>query len=311
MNRRSFLAAAAAAATVPVFGAPKHIDKSRVSAISDEVARSPADAIEFAHKFGIQYLSLREIPAPLTDKKKYSYHALEPDALKAAAKEFKDAGIKIGFLDAPFLKFGLPGTEPRRKEDPARREARIAREQKQFDARIPDLQLGIRAAHAFDCSLVRIFTFTRVAEPESIFPRIADVIGELATVADKEGIKLLIENEGSQNAGTAAETAKLMKLLPANVGINWDTLNGVPLGEKSFPDGYDTLPKDRVWNVHAKGKSLLDYPDHLDWPAILTALERDGFAGRLELETHIFGEGQVQASHDSMAEIIRILDSRK
>jgi sugar phosphate isomerase/epimerase len=314
MDRRSFLAASLAAAAAPVFAAKTpHIDRSRVSAISDEVARSPADAIAYAHEFGIQYLSLRDVPAPLTDKKKYSYHALEPDQLKQAAKEFKDAGIKIGFLDSPFLKFGLPGTEPKRKtpEEPARKAAREAREQTMFDNRIADLRLGMRACHAFDCPLIRIFTFTRVAEPESIFPRIADVIGELGAVADKEGFKLLIENEASQNAGTSAETAKLLKLLPKNVGINWDSLNGVPLGEKSFPDGYETLPKDRIWNVQVKGKSLLDYPDHLDWPAILTALERDGFTGRLELETHIFGEGQVQASHDSMKEIVRILDSRQ
>ena len=52
--------------------------------------------------------------------------------------------------------------------------------------------MGIRAAHAFDCSMVRIFTFSRVAEPESIFPRIADVIGEYAGIAEKEGIRLLI-----------------------------------------------------------------------------------------------------------------------
>jgi len=103
--------------------------------------------------------------------------------------------------------------------------------------------------------MVRIFTFTRVAEPESVFPRVADLIGEYAKVAEKEGIRLLIENEASQNAGTAAETAKLLKLLPRNVGVNWDSLDGVPLGEKSFPDGYETLPKDRIWNVHVKGKS--------------------------------------------------------
>jgi hypothetical protein len=94
------------------------------------------------------------------------------------------------------------------------------------------------------------------------------------------------------------------------VGINWDSLNGLPLGEKPFPDGYDAVPKDRNWNVHVKGKSLLDYPEHQDWPAILNALEKDGFTGRLELETHIFGEGQVAASHASMQEIMRLLSAR-
>ena len=268
------------------------------------------EAIEFAHKFGMQWLSLRDIPS--SDPKKISYHSLEPAMLQQAKAEFKDGGVGISFLDSPFLKFGLPRTEPKRSrpEDPAAREKRLAREQAQFDSRLADLRLGIRASHAFDCKMLRIFTFNRVAEPESVFPRIAEVIAELSAVAQKEGIRLLIENESSQNAGTSAETAKLMKLLPGNVGINWDSLNGLALGEKPYPDGYESLPKDRIWNVHVKGKSLLDYPEHQDWPAILSALERDGFTGRLELETHIFGETQVAASHASMKEIMSILAKR-
>lgn len=310
MNRRSFLAATIAAA-IPAPAAIKRIDSARISAITDEIARSQADSIEFAHKFGMQWLSLRDIPVPLSQKKN-AYYALEPDKLKEAMNDFKEAGIRISFLDTPFLKFDLPGTTPKRTrpEEPAAKEARLARAQKMFDNRLEDLRLGIRASHAFDCSMLRIFTFTRVPEPESVFPRVAEVIGEYAHVAQKEGIRLLIENEASQNAGTSAETAKLLKLLPRNVGVNWDSLNGLPLGEKPYPDGYETLPKDRIWNVHVKGKSLLDYPEHQDWPGILDALERDGFTGRMELETHIFGEPQVAASHASMTEIMRLLKQR-
>jgi sugar phosphate isomerase/epimerase len=309
MNRRSFLAGALAAA-VPAPAAPRRIDSSRISAITDEVAHSPAEAIEFAHEFGMRWLSLRDIPS--TEARKTAYHSLEPKALQQVKADFKAAGIGISFLDTPFLKFTLPGTEPKRTrpEEPAAKEARLVREKALFDNRLEDLRLGIRACHAFDCSQLRIFTFTRVAEPESLFPRIAGIIGEMSPIAEKEGIRLLIENESTQNAGTSAETAKLMKLLPRNVGINWDSLNGLALGEKPYPDGYDTLPKDRNWNVHVKGKSLLDYPEHQDWPAILSALERDGFTGRLELETHIFGDQQVPASHASMKEIMRLI-SRK
>lgn len=310
LNRRSFITTTLAAA-VPASGAARRIDLARVSAITDEIARTPAEAIDFAHQYGLRWLSLREVPAPLGTKKS-TYHALAPDALQQAAREFKDAGIRIAFLDTPFLKFGLPGTEPKRKtpEDPTSREKRLAREMLRFENRLEELRQGIRASQAFDCPLVRIFSFSRVAEPESIFPRIADVIGELAAVAAKDGVRLLIENEASQNAGTSAEAAKLIKHLPSNVGINWDSLNGLPLGEKPYPDGYQSLGNHRVWNVHVKGKSLLDYPEHQDWPAIFTALERDGFQGNVELETHIFGEQQVAASHASMKEIIRLLDAR-
>ena len=88
-----------------------------MSAITDEVSRSPAEAIEFAHKFGMQWLSLRDIPS--NDAKKISYHTLEPPALQQAKAEFKNAGIGIAFLDTPFLKFTLPGTEPPDLTDPA------------------------------------------------------------------------------------------------------------------------------------------------------------------------------------------------
>jgi L-ribulose-5-phosphate 3-epimerase len=308
MNRRTFLAATIAAA-VPARSATQRIDSSRVTAITDEIARTPADAIKFAHEFGMKWLSLRDTPSE-PGPGRIPYFSMEPAMLRQVMGEFKDAGIGIGFLDAPLLKFDLPGTTPKRKpEDAAAQEKRLARNQKLFDNRMADLRLGIRASHAFDCPLLRIFTFSRVEQPETIFPRIAEVIGEQAEVARKEGVKLLIENEASQNAGTSAETAKLLKLLPANVGVNWDSLNGLPLGEKPFPDGYEALPKDRIWNVHVKGKSLLDYPEHQDWPAILNALVRDGYTGRLELETHIFGDAQVPASHASMKEIMRLLGS--
>ena len=310
MNRRSFIAASLAA-VVPAGAAARRINLTRVSAITDEIARSPVEAIDFAHQYGMQWLSLREVPAPLGTKKTL-YHSLDAGALLQAAREFKDAGIRIAFLDTPFLKFGMPGTEPKRKtpEDPAAREKRLAREQVRFDNRLEELRQGIRASQAFDCPRVRIFSFSRVAEPESIFPRIAEVIGELAVVAEKEGVRLLIENEASQNAGTSAEAAKLIKPLPGNVEINWDSLNGLALGEKPYPDGYQSLGNNRVWSVHVKGKSLLDYPEHQDWPAIFSALDRDGFQGNVELETHIFGEQQVAASHASMKEIIRLLDAR-
>ena len=311
MNRRSFLAAGVAAA-ISGKAAGKQLDRSRVSAITDEVSRSPAESIDFAHTYGLQWLSLRDVPAPLGTRS-VGYHTLDPNQLEQAANDFKSAGIGISFLDTPFLKFGLPGTEPRRRtpETPAAREKRIAREQAQFDRRLDDLRLGFRAGNAFNCTQVRIFTFSRIEDPESLFPRIADIIGEMAVLAQKEGFRMLIENEPSQNCGTSAETARLLLSLPDNVGVNWDSLNGLALGEKPYPDGYESLHNNRVWNVHVKGKSLLDYPEHQDWPAILDALQRDKFPGRLELETHIFGEGQIAASHASMKEIERLLDARK
>jgi sugar phosphate isomerase/epimerase len=309
LNRRNFLAAGVGSALAlrgATSKAPK-IDRSRISAISDEVAKSPAEAIAFAKTFGMQWLSLRDVPGA-----RKSYHTLEPDELAAAHAEFKEAGIRISFLDSPLLKFGLPGTEPLRRtpEKPDAREKRIAREQAQYDGRMEELRKSIRACHALECNMLRVFSFSRVAQPETMFQRVADHIGEMAKVAEKEGCRLVMENEASQNVGTCAETAKFIKLLPEKaLGINWDSLNGEGLGELSYPDGYDILPKHRILNVHLKGKSVLDYPEHLDWGAIFVRMQQDGYMGRLELETHIFGAGQVAASHASMREIMRITET--
>jgi hypothetical protein len=53
-----------------------------------------------------------------------------------------------------------------------------------------------------------------------------------------------------------------------------------------------------------KGKTLLDYPEKLDWKKIFLTLQKDGYQGKIGLETHIFGEGQIAASHSSMKEIL-------
>jgi sugar phosphate isomerase/epimerase len=308
MNRRSFIAASLGSVTLRgAVQKPAKVDHTRISAISDEIAKSPAEAIAFAKRYNMQWLELRDIPGT-----KKSYHTLEPDQLSAAHAEFKEAGIRISFLNSPLLKFGLHGTEPARRtpEQPDARQKRIAREQAQFDGRMDELRSAIRCCHALDCNLLRVFSFSRVAQPETLYQRVADIIGEMAKLTEKEGVKLLIENENSQNVGTSAEAAKFVKLLPEKaLAINWDSLNGLALGEIPYPEGYDSLPKHRVLNLQIKGKTVLDYPEHLDWGAIFVQLEKDGYKGQLGLETHIGGEGHFASSHASMREIMRITET--
>src|ERR1700730_12644237 len=98
MDRRTF-PAGALSASVPV-RAGTTLDRSRVSAITDEIAHSPAESIEFAHRYGLKWLSLREVPAE-QGAKRAAYHTLDSVGLRQAAREFKEAGIRIAFLDTP------------------------------------------------------------------------------------------------------------------------------------------------------------------------------------------------------------------
>jgi sugar phosphate isomerase/epimerase len=307
MLRREFLAAVSAA---PLLAAAKnHIGKSRFSFITDEAAATPADAIAFAHKYGLQFIELRDVPGA-----KIHYCRLPEADLKAAAKEFQENGLKVSFFNTPYLKITLPGTEPVRKrtETPEAREKRMAKDQAEFDRRIEDLKQGVRAAQILGATQMRLFTFLRVEEPAKVEQRVAEIIGEMAHLAAKENIKILVENEGSCNVATSPELASMVKLLPEKqVGLNWDPHNaiGAAFKEVSYPDGYQALPKRRIGNVQTKGKSLLEPSDKIDWTNIFHALERDGYQGQVGLETHYFDGTKIEKSHLSMQEMLRIAET--
>src|SRR5512135_3228962 len=108
MTRRDLLAASFAAG---LLHAKTRIGPSRIGAISDEIAKSPAGAIEFAKQYGIPWLELRGVPGGKGDYKgEYTY--LSEERLNEAAKEFRANKIRISYLDTSLLKFPFPGVEP-------------------------------------------------------------------------------------------------------------------------------------------------------------------------------------------------------
>jgi len=304
MLRREFLASLSA---VPVLAAKPRIDRSRISFISDEASASPADSVAFAKQYGLRWIELRDVPGGGGH-----YMRQSDENLKAAAKLFHDNGIQVSFLNSPMFKITLPGTEPvfRRPETPEPREKRLARHKADFDRRKDDFQQAFHAAHLLGTDKIRVFTFLRTAEPAKLNQQIADVIGEMAEMAGKEKIKLLVENESACNVVSCSEVAAFMKLVPEKtVGINWDPLNGTSQQELPYPDGYKLLPVKRVWNVQMKGHSLLDAEKKLDWAGIFQSLANDGYKGQIGLETHYFDGTKIEKSHASMREIFRILES--
>ncbi len=299
MNRRSFLATSLAA-TAPLHAANK-IDWSRISVLTDEVGKTPEEALAFCKQYGLKWVELRGVPG-----QRKSYFTLEGGELKAAAKQFKDAGLGVSFLNTGMLKFDLPGTVPARKrvETDEQKAARAASAQALFDRRYDTLRQAIAAAKAFNVDIVRVFTFSRVEDPDALMPRIAEILTGMVKVAEREGVKLLVENEGSCNVATSAELAKLCGMIPSkSFGINWDPVNELPHKAVPFPDGYKLLPKQRIINVQMKARALVVGPDFLDWKAIFGALEGDGYRGKVGLETHIFDGTLIEKAHLCMAKI--------
>jgi len=281
------------------------IDLPRISAITDEIARSSQDAVAFAKQYGLKWLELRNVPG-----QRKEYFTLSEAELRAEAKLLDENGIRVSFLNTSLMKVMIPGIEPVRwtKDPEDRRVARAKADEPKFARRLEDLQKALHAAKIFGVDKVRVFTGWRGADVKAHMPRVAEIINEMAPLAAKEKIYLLVENEGACNVATSQEIAALLKMIPSKwVGINWDPLNETSQKDVPYPDGYNLLPKKRILNVQIKGRSILDGPQKLDWRAIFDGLMKDGYKGQVGLETHIFGDGQIQASHDSMKEILKIV----
>lgn len=304
-TRRAFLGAPFLA--LPALAKAK-IDLGRLSAITDEIATSSQGAIDFAKQYGLKWLELRGLPVPKRGGKEYTY--LDEATLRAEAKLLDENAVRVSFLNTSLMKVMLPGVEPVEwgKRKPEDREKRRQSDAVKYERRMEDLGKAIRAAKILGTDKIRVFTGWRGPDPAAVLPRAAQIINEMAEVAAKERIHLLVENEVACNVSTCAELAALLKLVPSKwVGINWDPLNGTAFGEQPFPAGYALLPKKRVWNVQVKGRSILDFPQKLNWPAMVAALEKDGYRGQIGLETHIFGDKLIEYSHQSMKEMIRIV----
>jgi len=305
MTRRELLAAAAAAAaSVPKIHAKTRIDKSRVSAITDEIGLSPEEAIAFAHHYRLENVEIRNRPGGK------EYFTMPEAEIQADAAIFAKEGLKVSFVNTSLLKFTWPGMEParRRQETPEAREKRLLSEKLRWERRTEDTLKALHCAQIMGCDKVRVFAGTRVEDPKSVYQQVADALGDLSKLAEREKVYLLLENEGSQNIALSQELADIMKMIPSKwVGYNWDPHNAYGK-ETSYPDGYAVLPKERMLNLQIKGKGVMpDSREKEDWRAIVKALGDDGYAGKIGLETHLFDGTLITAAHKSMDEILKIV----
>jgi sugar phosphate isomerase/epimerase len=173
------------------------------------------------------------------------------------------------------------------------------------------LKRALDAAQAMGATSLRTFTFWRVAEPRSLYPRLVDLLGSMGETVRRAGCELLVETEYATNVATCEEMRDIMAMLPArNIGINWDPQNSLMLEKDVFPAGYEKLPKARIRNVQIKAAGLFGNSDGsgiLDWAGIMSRLHRDGYKGLFGLETH-YGSGprNYAMSEKCMAEMQRI-----
>lgn len=307
MRRREFVAAGAAAAlwsTVPGWAAS--VKEFRLGVITDEITQDFEKALLWAKGFELEWVELRFLWTKyVTD--------LNADDVKRARDQVAKHGLKVSVVDSSYFKTLLPGTESKFAggQDPL---------QSDFSKQGAVLERAMARAKDFGTDKVRIFSFLRVADPATVFDRVAKELERTAGIAQREGIRLLLENEFSCNVATGEEGAAMLKAVksPA-LGLNWDPGNAYAAGETPFPNGYEALDKKRMWHIHLKDAAPNPNGGESKWEPIgggkidflgqFRALIKNKYEGTMSLETHYLNaaKNKEESSTESMKGLLKVI----
>ncbi|HEV3276766.1 MAG TPA: sugar phosphate isomerase/epimerase family protein [Terriglobia bacterium] len=276
----------------------------KLGAISDGFSADFEEALQIMKGYGLGWVEIRAVWG------KYNTEA-SADEIRRIRQLLDQYSFKCSVVDSALYKCTLPGTDPIHKQaDPY-----------PYSGQIELLKRASERAHAWGTDKVRGFTFWRVAQPPALYARIAEDLAKAADAARAEGIRLVIEDEESCNGGTGHETAAILKLAPApNLGFNWDVGNGYTHGEVSYPDGYQTLDKSRIWHLHLKGmtcgaglkncRETFAGEGEIDLAGQFRALQRDHYQESMSLECEFEAPGLThqQTSRRSLEGLLRVLN---
>jgi L-ribulose-5-phosphate 3-epimerase len=308
MRRREFVAGGAAAALLSALPArAANVKQFKLGVITDEITQDFEQALLWAKGFGLEWVELRFI----WNKYVTEFSA---DDVKRAKELLAKHTMKVSVLDSAYFKTPLPGTESKfadAKADPL---------QSDFAQQNGILERAIARAKDFGTDKVRIFSFLRVPEPKTVFDRVAKELERTAGIAQREGVRVVLENEFTCNVATGEESAAALKAVksPA-LGLNWDPGNAYDAGETPFPNGYQALDKTRMWHMHLKDAAPGAKPGESKWMPIgsgkidfvgqFRALIQNGYDGTMSLETHYLNaaKNKEQSSRESMEGLLKVI----
>ncbi len=304
-TRREFVAGLGALATLnsrllatPSFMAdPAHLGKSpfKIAVINDEISQDFGHACEIASQhFGMQWMELRS----MWDK---NVASLDANEIAEAQRILQKNNLRVTDIASPLFKVDWPGA-PKSKFSPQHDQYNAGFT---YDQQGEVLDRAIELARKFSTDRIRCFDFWRLEDQAPYREAINHQLQEAAEQLRKVNLILILENEAACNTGTGAEAARVLAGVPSPAFmLNWDPGNAATLGEITYPDGYNLLPKNRIGHCHCKdaartakgyewaamGKGIID------WVGQYKALKQSGYRHAVSLETHWRGAGTPEAS---------------
>lgn len=249
-----------------------------LSAFGDEIAPALADQLTVLRQLRIGYLELRGVWGK-------NVLTLSDDEARQVKAECEQNGIRVSAIGSPIGK--SPLIEP-------------------VETALANLQRIIAIAAIVGTRRVRIFSFyppdiSTNAHYDQHLAEAADLLVQLATVAEAAGVQLLLENEKHIVGDTIARChALLMQVNSPALVFAWDPANFVQVGETDITErAWPSLGRYTGY-VHIKDSRLADGAVQ---PAgqgdgqvglLLSRLRNAGYQGFLALEPHL-----VVAGHSS------------
>ncbi|MCX6132549.1 MAG: sugar phosphate isomerase/epimerase [Ignavibacteriales bacterium] len=237
--------------------------------VSDEVSPDFGEAAHHAAEWGISIFEIRVL-------KTGRIPAVDQSELREIKTLVKNNGLAVTALSPGIFKLPLSQTAGLEKE---------------LSTTLPKT---LDLAREFGTSMIIVFGFQREQnESADNFFRATELMARAAEVAQKEGVKLVVENEPGFWCDSGANTAKLIGTVNSpSLRANWDPCNGYGTPETPYPDGYNSV-KALIANVHVKdtseGALIRCVPvgeGAIDWKGQLKAIVRDQIVQHVTIETH-------------------------
>ena len=279
------------------------LSRFKLGAISDGFSQNFEEALTIMKSYGLSWVEIRQVFGV------YNTEA-SPDQTQRLKDLVERHEFRVSVIDSALYKCALPGTRPVKNE----KDAYPYTEQMEL------LKRAVDRAHALGADKIRGFTFWRVAEPRKLSERIAEELEKASEVANRAGIRLVIEDEESCNAATGRELSDILRMAPArNLGINWDVGNGYWEREVSYPDGYNALDKKRIWHMHLKGvtcdtnlkncSETFAGQGQIDLVGQFRQLVRDGYQETMSLECEFKAPGltHLETTNRSLEGLLRVM----
>jgi sugar phosphate isomerase/epimerase len=286
--------------------------------VADEISDLPEQAFPVARDLGLHEVELQR----LWGKSIVDLNGAEIDRARQllARYDLRVSMISTGLFKTCRIDL-IPGGDFERSAD--------------FAQHMEALSRAVVMARAFDCRLVRTFSFRwphmvdlgnpspRLPHGGHIPPPTLDLIRDglriPARLAEREALTLGLENVRSCYGNTGENARIIIDAVdsPALKAV-WDPANSFVSGGVDYPDGYEAI-RPHMTHVHFKDARVRDAATGLtSWECIgegevrlrenLAAFVRDGYSGVVSVETHWRPEDGSNGTPAATAGLRRLLE---